>query len=227
MILFITVWSTTVAVLGILVAWPVLITALRESGALVVAQDGSWSVTLELDELGRIFSPAGGLTLATSAAAALATVLSVWAMHRFFDGPSLLDLGLRLRPGWLRESLVGLALGPLMFLAILLVLLATGWASVDPGAVDGRGMLTAFVTFALVGFSEEVVARGWVLQVIERSHGTATAALASSGLFALLHTFNPGIDVMALLGLFAARWLFAQAYLATRQLWLPIALHLS
>ena len=51
--------------------------------------------------------------------------------------------------------------------------------------------------------------------------------LTSSGIFALLHAFNPGINVMALLGLFAARWLFAQAYLATRQLWLPIALHLS
>src|SRR5690606_10462502 len=48
-----------------------------------------------------------------------------------------------------------------------------------------------------------------------------------SAIFALLHGFNPGFGLTALLGLFLAGLLFAQAYIVTRQLWLPIALHLS
>ena len=51
--------------------------------------------------------------------------------------------------------------------------------------------------------------------------------LGSAAIFALLHAFNPGFGLTALLGLFLAGLLFAQAYMVTRQLWLPIALHLS
>ena len=114
-----------------------------------------------------------------------------------------------------------------MFLAILLVLLAAGWASVEPARSARRGLLTAFVTYALVAFSEEVFARGWVLQVLERGRGTWAAVIGSAAIFSLLHAFNPGFGLTALLGLFLAGLLFAQAYIVTRQLWLPIALHLS
>ena len=51
--------------------------------------------------------------------------------------------------------------------------------------------------------------------------------IGSSAIFSLLHLFNPGASIPALIGLFAAGLLFAYAYLATRQLWLPIGLHLS
>jgi membrane protease YdiL (CAAX protease family) len=122
---------------------------------------------------------------------------------------------------------LGLALGPLMFLAILLALAAAGWAEVDGGTITARELLTAFVTFIFVGFSEEVLSRGWVLQVLERGRGKRAAVIGSAAVFALLHSFNPDFGLTALLGLFLAGLLFAQAYLVTRQLWLPIAMHLS
>jgi membrane protease YdiL (CAAX protease family) len=165
--------------------------------------------------------------LLVSAATALATALSVWLAHRFMGGPALLDLGLRCRPGWLADTLIGLALGPLMFGMILLVLLAAGWATVGSGTIDGRGLLIAFLTYVLVAFSEEVLSRGWILQTLERGYGVRTAVIGSAALFAVLHAFNPGFGIAALLGLFLAGVLFAEAYLVTRQLWLPIAFHLS
>jgi hypothetical protein len=148
-------------------------------------------------------------------------------MQRWFHGPSLLDLGLRLRPGWIPDTVVGLVLGPVMFLAILLVLLAAGWASVGVGTIGARGLLAASVTYVLVAFSEEVFARGWVFQVLERGRGTRAAVIGSALVFSALHAFNPGFGLTALVGLFLAGLLFAQAYIVTRQLWLPIALHLS
>jgi membrane protease YdiL (CAAX protease family) len=148
-------------------------------------------------------------------------------MRRFFGGPALFDLGLRRRPGWLLDSIVGLALGPGLFLSILLLLLAAGWASVERGAIRPGALATSFVTFVLVGFSEELLSRGWILQVLERGRGTRAAIVGSAAVFALLHAFNPGFGLTALLGLFLAGLLFAQAYLTTRQLWLPMAFHLS
>jgi membrane protease YdiL (CAAX protease family) len=224
-VLFVTVWSTLVSIFGLLAVLPTLAEALERSG--VVGPEGRISAELDADRLSALLAASSTTTLAVAAATALATVLAVWIMQRFFDGPFLLDLGLRLRPGWLADTVIGLVLGPIMFLTILLVLLAAGWASVEPDTIAWRGLLTAFVTYLLVGFSEEVFARGWVLQVLERGRGTRVAVVGSAAIFSLLHAFNPGFGLMALLGLFLAGLLFAQAYLVTRQLWLPIALHLS
>ncbi len=224
-VLFLSIWGTVVPVFGLLAAWPTLTAALEQSG--MVGPDGRISPDVDADRLSALMTATSSTTLAVAAATAVGTILSVWIMQRFFHGPSLLDLGLRPRPGWLADSAIGLVLGPVMFLAILLVLLAAGWASVEAGMIGASGLLAAFVTYVLVAFAEEVFARGWVFQVLERGRGTGAAVIGSAAVFSLLHAFNPGFGLTALLGLFLAGLLFAQAYIVTRQLWLPIALHLS
>ena len=224
-VLFLSVWGTIVPLLGFLAAMPTLMGALERSG--MVGPDGRISGELDPDRLSALLTASSSTTLAVAAATALGTVISVWIMQRVFHGPSLLDLGLRLRPGWLADTVIGLVLGPIMFLAILLVLLALGWASVEAGTIGATGLLAAFVTYVLVAFAEEVFARGWVFQVLERGRGPGAAVIGSAAIFSLLHAFNPGFGLTALLGLFLAGLLFAQAYIVTRQLWLPIAMHLS
>lgn len=226
-LLFTSIWSTLAGLFGLLAALPTLLAVYRQHGLGIPEPGRRMSDQIDPSELSAILSTSSGTTLAVAAATALATVLSVWIMRRYFGGPPLLDLGLRRRPGWLLDTLVGLVLGPLLFLAILLLLLAVGWASVGPGQIGAGQIVMAFATFVLVGFSEELFARGWVLQVLERGRGTSAAIIGSAAVFALLHAFNPGFGLTALLGLFLAGLLFAQAYLATRQLWLPMALHLS
>jgi membrane protease YdiL (CAAX protease family) len=226
-VLFITVWSTLVSIFGLLAVLPTLAELVRQSEMVVVGPNGEVSARLEPEQLNALMTASSTATLGVAAATVLATLLSVWIMQRFFDGPALLDLGLRRRPGWLTDTLVGLALGPLMFLVVLLILVALGWASVEPGTIGLSGLLVAFVTFVLVAISEELFARGWVLQVLEQGRGPKVAVIGSAAIFSLLHAFNPGFGLMALVGLFLAGLLFAQAYLVTRQLWLPIALHLS
>ena len=224
-VLFLTIWSTVVPLFGLLAAWPTLSGALARSGA--IGPDGRLSPDLDADRVNVILTASSGTTLSVAAATALGTALAVWTMQRFFGGPSLLDLGLRRRRGWLADGVVGLLLGPVMFLAILVVLLVAGWAGVGPGAIGAGSLFAAFVTYLLVGFSEEVFARGWIFQVLERGRGTTVAVIGSAAIFSALHAFNPGFGPTALLGLFLAGLLFAQAYIVTRQLWLPIALHLS
>jgi len=224
-ILFLSIWGTIVPLCAILAGWGSIAETLERSDAL--GPDGKLSPDVDLAQLNTLLMSATGATLIVAAATALGTALSVWIMQRFFQGPSLLDLGLRRRPGWLPDTVIGLVLGPVMFLAILVVLLATGWASTGPGTIEAGTLLSAFVIYVLVAFSEEVFARGWVLQVLERGRGKVWAAVGSAVVFSILHAANPGFSVTALLGLFLAGLLFAQAYFVTRQLWLPIALHLS
>jgi len=222
-----TIWSTLVSIFGLLAALPTLMAVMQRRGAVVTVPGGAMTISVTNEELNGLMSAAGTTMLAVSAATLVATVLSVWIMRRWFDGPALLDLGLHRRPGWLADSLVGLALGPVMFLGILLLLLAVGWAHVGAGTVDAAAVLISFGTFVLVAFSEEIFARGWLFQVLEKGRGTRWAVIGSAAIFALLHGFNPGFGAAALVGLFLAGLLFAQAYIVTRQLWLPVALHLS
>jgi len=224
-ILFFSVWGTIVPILGLLAAWPTLTEAVGRSG--MIGPDGRIAPDVDADQMSALLTASSETTMAVAAATAIGTAISVWIMQRFFRGPALLDLGLRRRPNWIADSVIGLALGPIMFLAILLVLLAAGWVSVGPGSIGIGGLLAAFVTYLLVAFSEEVFARGWVLQVLERGRGTTAAVIGSAVIFALLHAFNPGFGLTALIGLFLAGLLFAQAYIVTRQLWLPIAMHLA
>lgn len=172
-------------------------------------------------------SPASLLSFLVTTSQAVATVLAVLLMRWIFRGPALLDLGLRPRPGWLQDTALGLVLGPMMFLSMLLVLLALGWVSVERGSLGGGSLAMAFVTFVMVALSEEVFSRGWVFQTLERGRGTGFAVVGSALIFTLLHSFNPGFGIMPVIGLFLAGLLFAQAYLVTRQLWLPITMHLS
>jgi membrane protease YdiL (CAAX protease family) len=223
--MFLSVWGTVVPILAMAAAWPTFTTALDRSG--LIGPDGRIAPDVDVEQLNALLTASSGTTLIIAAATALGTVISVWIMQRFFHGPALLDLGLHRRPGWLSDTVIGLVLGPVMFLAILLILLAAGWATVGPGTIGTTGLLTAFATYVLVAFSEEVFARGWVYQTLERGRGTWAAEIGSSAIFAALHEFNPGFGLTALLGLFLAGLLFAQAYIVTRQLWLPIALHLT
>lgn len=219
LVIFLLIWATLVTVFGIVALIPTIYAAYVQSGSMTWPPGGAESA----DSLGAT----SGTVLLTSLSTALATTLSVWLMRRFSGGPALLDLGLRLRPGWQRDALIGLAMGPLLFLVVLMLLLAAGWAVTGPGTIHARGLLMALVTYVLVAYSEEVFSRGWVLQMLERGYGTKAAMLGSAALFAILHAFNPGFGLPALLGLFLAGLIFAQAYVVTRQLWLPIAFHLS
>jgi membrane protease YdiL (CAAX protease family) len=211
LVIFVLVWAFLVTIFGLAAIAPTLYQAGFQPGV----------------NPGESLGPASTAMLLISASTALATALAIWFMRRFFRGPGVLDLGLRPRPGWVVDTLVGLALGPLMFLAILLALLAAGWASVGPGTISGPGLAVSFITFVLVAFSEEAFSRGWVLQVLERGYSTRVAVVVSAGLFAILHAFNPGFGITALVGLFLAGLVLAEAYLVTRQLWLPMAFHLS
>jgi len=68
--------------------------------------------------------------------------------------------------------------------------------------------------------------RGYVLPVLEERYGTVAAVVANSLVFALLHLANPhSLNPMVMAGLFLAGVYFSVAYVATRQLWLPICGH--
>lgn len=85
--------------------------------------------------------------------------------------------------------------------------------------------LGTFLVFAFVGWSEELLSRGFHLQVLEDGFNRFWAILISSVIFSYLHRYNPEMTPYGYFFIFLAGLVFAYAYLRTGQLWLSMGLH--
>jgi uncharacterized protein len=164
----------------------------------------------------------------------LAVLGLTWLFARLLDRRRLQDFGLALKGPWLRDLGLGTGLGILLMSAITVVELLSGWYrlagfgwEVQPIGTLLGAIVVSFLLFVMVALIEELAFRGYILQNLEREWGPSVALIASSTIFAALHSTNPGADVVPILSLIAAGLLLGAGYLITRTLWLPIGLHFS
>jgi membrane protease YdiL (CAAX protease family) len=164
----------------------------------------------------------------------LAVTFSVYLARRYFDRRSFTSLGLQVDSQALVDILFGIGLTGLMMGFIFLVLWALNWIQIESFAwqVESWGnvaasLLTMVALFTFVSWQEELLMRGYWLQNLSAGLSQSLGVLLSSAVFALAHWFNPNLDWLGLLGLFLAGLFLAYGYLRTRQLWLPIGLHLG
>ena len=127
----------------------------------------------------------------------------------------------------LREGSLGLVLGACLFLATLAVLAGLGLVEISISEKPAATALTLGIVLQ-AGVAEELLFRGLVLRLAERSFGTWPALVISALLFGGAHLFNPGAGVASFVSIATeAAVLQGAAYLYTRRLWLPIGLHFS
>jgi membrane protease YdiL (CAAX protease family) len=182
-------------------------------------------------------------------------LLWLWFCRRSFDRQTFASLGLRLRSS-LGSALSGALCGVLTLSLLFGILWTCGylriaglspeWTAAGAGAA---GQLALFaVAFLAVGFTEEVVFRGYVFHNLAAWFGTRGALWTQAVLFGLIHLGNLlmkpdasgnltqmrvlaewpqafwdarwGIVNIALIGIF-----FALCYLKTGSLWFPIGFH--
>ncbi len=129
-----------------------------------------------------------------------------------------------------RDLGIGFGLAALLFVSVVGVGAITGLYQLHSSvsAIDALtitlGGLLVYLPLALI---EEIAFRGYVFSAAERRWGAAVAVGVSSVAFALVHSFNPGIEKhpVAFPVLIGAGVYLALAYRATGTLWLPLFLH--
>lgn len=125
-----------------------------------------------------------------------------------------------------RELGMGLALGAALFLATVGILVASGTYRFS-GTGDWAILLKSATEMVFVALMEEVLFRGVLFRIPERTLGTWAALALSSLIFALAHLPNEGITLLAVANTALAGLVFAAAYLATRRLWLATGAHFA
>jgi membrane protease YdiL (CAAX protease family) len=160
--------------------------------------------------------------------------LSVFLARRYLDKRSIESLGLTLNLQSLFDVLIGIAITLLQMGLIYLLMSQLGWITfegfaweVDPIGIVIKDTLLFFLTFILVGWTEELLSRGYHLQTIANGINLFWGVIVSSAVFSLLHLNNAGANWASVAGIFFAGVLFAYAYIRTRQLWLPIGMHIG
>lgn len=158
----------------------------------------------------------------------LAGVL-VWFGYRFYvrrieqRQPGELAL-----PGMAKELGIGLLIGAGLVALVFATLAALGVYRV--GGVNSPGLMPMLVPLAelvLVGMAEEMVFRGIIFGVTERSLGSKAAIVISALVFSLAHLPNDGVSVLAIAVIAAYAVMQATLYMKTRRLWVCIGTHVA
>lgn len=161
------------------------------------------------------------------------TVLITWGFVTYVDRRPIETLGFAFQGSWLAELLLGLSLGFGLPVLIFIVCYVMGWTQVTGSlfaSAPSRIFTILLQTLALmiaVAVNEETIVRGYILQSLKLQYGGPAALVISSILFGLAHLGNPGALFTAFIGTFLAGMALGYAYLITKRLWLPIALHFS
>jgi uncharacterized protein len=154
----------------------------------------------------------------------LLSVLLVVLFTRLVDRRSVSSLGFEYR-GYLPDGIVGFLLPLVIIGTVSLVLYFTkslAWTDITFTSGD---FLNGLFLMIVIAVGEEMVFRGYILNNLMQSLNRWLALAISAALFALMHSNNPGVNLMAMINLFAGGLLLGINYVFTRNLWFSILLH--
>jgi membrane protease YdiL (CAAX protease family) len=162
-----------------------------------------------------------------------------WVCLKFLESMKLSALGFAMRGGWFSDVLKGCAIGALMIVTVVILQIAGGgtrlsfnpilraeqginWSGVGTVAAE---MLAAIALLALAAAFEELVFRGYAFQTLLRGAPAIVPVLLFSIYFGWAHWNNPSRTVFSTANTTLAGIWLSIAYLKTRNLWFPTALH--
>ena len=152
--------------------------------------------------------------------------LLLWILMKFVDKEPFINLGFSLK-GKANDIILGMSLGLLLMAVGYTILILLGEIKFVSFNYDLKSIVLLFLLFIVVSVVEETYVRGYVLKNLLKSFNPITSLIISSAIFSLLHFFNPNVNYIALTELFIAGILLGISYVYTKNLWFPIALHLS
>lgn len=154
-------------------------------------------------------------------------LLTHWCLQ-LLERRGISTLGLQINSRTLKEIAIGLGAGLLMFTFAIIVMISLGYADQENplgGPAAMFGALLVFFGFLVQGAAEEVLLRGFILQIFGRMTSTWFAILFSSVLFAFIHGANDSIDILPLINLCLFSVFAALYTLKGASLWGICAIH--
>ena len=156
----------------------------------------------------------------------LVVTLLTFIFARSVDRRTLRNLGFP-RERWATDLMWGAVLGVGFIAVNFLAYLALGWVRFEPVAPRwDLWVIATLLLYPMIGLTEEVVFRGYLLKNFEEWKGPTFAFAATTVLFWLLHLGQGNVhEPVGILGMLSVGAAFALFRYATGALWFPIGLH--
>ncbi len=121
----------------------------------------------------------------------------------------------------------GLAMGAGSMTLVFLLLIVTDSALVLTWIPQGSpSLLIMFFLYILIGYSEEIICRGYIQGVMRQTHNPGLIILVPSLIFSLLHSANQGIGWLPYLNLFLIGLFLSLITLSSGNLYSAIGFHI-
>jgi len=159
---------------------------------------------------------------------------SIYLARRFLDKRSFGSLGLKIDRYAFFDIIAGMGVTFIVIGSMYIVMKAFGWIkfesfawSSDSWQTIASQTLPFLMIFTLIGFNEELLWRGYWLQTIASGRNLFWGLILSSAVFGYFHLSNPNAQWVGAAGDFLIGLFLAYGYACTKQLWLPIGLHIG
>jgi CAAX protease family protein len=168
--------------------------------------------------------------LALNQVALLVPALGAMALTiRFVDHRPLRTFGIGLGPRWRRDFVYGIVLAAGMLAVLIGGCYAFGYVSMHwtGNKAPVSVLIATFSVLLVAAANEELVFRGFPLQLLIDGIGEWPAMLGMSILFGAMHLRNPNASLLGIVNTVVAGILLSLAYVRTRSLWMPYAIHVG
>lgn len=160
-----------------------------------------------------------------------ATISSlVFFRVKVIERRSLSSIGLN-KNNWLKKYLLGFFIGLVMMSIIVLILLSFGYITTEKNPIQPVGVsaissvLVILFGWIIQGATEEIVTRGWLLNVLSNKYNIGVGLLISSTLFGLMHLSNPNVNYIAVINIILVGLFYGFYVIKTNDLWAVCGMH--
>ena len=132
---------------------------------------------------------------------------------------------------WLKKYSLGFLIGLAMMSIIVLILFPFGYITVEKNPIQPVGIsaiasvLIILLGWIIQGATEEIVTRGWLLNVLSTNYNIGVGLLISSTLFGLMHLTNPNVNYIAVINIILVGLFYGLYVIKTNDLWAVCGMH--
>ena len=132
---------------------------------------------------------------------------------------------------WLKKYSLGFLIGLAMMSIILLILFPFGYITIEKNQIQPVGVsaiasvLVILLGWIIQGATEEIVTRGWLLNVLSTKYNIGVGLLISSTLFGLMHLTNPNVNYIAVINIILVGLFYGLYVIKTNDLWAVCGMH--
>lgn len=135
------------------------------------------------------------------------------------------------KDSWIKKYLIGFLIGIIMMGIIVLILYGFGYITIDKNPIQPVGLSTLpvilifLVGWIIQGGTEEIVTRGWLMNVLGARYNITLGLIVSSLLFSFMHLLNPNVNYIAVINIALVGLFYGLCVIKTNDLWAVCGMH--